>query len=39
MISFEHHLSELNQIQLIQKKLAQKLETAQSFDRPVTITG
>jgi len=38
MISFEHHLSELKQIQLIQKKLAQKLETAQSFDRPVTIT-
>src|SRR5437879_1766529 len=38
MISFEHHLSELKQIQLIQKKLAQKLENTQSFDRPVTIT-
>src|SRR5256712_1904947 len=38
MISFEHYLSELQQIQLIQKKLAQKLETSQNFDRSDTVT-
>src|SRR5207249_9142865 len=38
MISFEHYLSELQQIQLIQKKLAQKLETSQNFDRSGTVT-
>src|SRR6267143_1913291 len=37
MISFEHELHELQQIQLIQKKLTQKLETAQDFDRPDTV--
>src|SRR5712692_131664 len=33
MISFEHYLSVLQQIQLIQKKLNQKLETSQNLDK------
>ena len=33
MISFEHYLHELQQIQLIQKKLTLKLETTQVLDR------
>lgn len=37
MISFDHYLHELQQIQLIQKKLTQKLETGQDFDRPNTV--
>jgi hypothetical protein len=37
MISYEHYLIELQQIQLIQKKLAQKLETTQNFDRSDTV--
>ncbi len=34
MVSFEHYLRELRQIQLIQQKLTRKLETAQDLDRP-----
>ncbi len=34
MASFEHYLHELEQIQLIQKKLTRKLETAQDLDKP-----
>jgi hypothetical protein len=37
MISFEHYLHELQQIQLIQKKLTLKLETAHDFDRHDTV--
>lgn len=37
MASFEHYLRELEQIKLIQKKLTQKLETAQDLDKPDTI--
>src|SRR5438477_12247444 len=37
MISFEHYRNEIKQIQIIQKKLTLKLETAQSFDIPDTI--
>jgi signal transduction histidine kinase len=37
MFSVEHYLRELRQMQLIQKKLTQKLESAQDLDRPDKI--
>jgi signal transduction histidine kinase len=37
MNSFEHYLRELQQIQSIEKKLAQKLETRHDLDKPETI--